>query len=171
MIVRRVKCDERFPLCRNCESTGRTCDGYEFLRSLGSMSLVRCPPSFPQLTFSNAKEGRAFSYFHQRVSIQLAGFHDDEFWLRLVIPIAATDSSVRNALIALAALHEDFVEDGSSCGRIENTFALSQYNKAIKRHIDDIREHVQSTCIELYLVPCLIFICIEVSFTSECEFL
>lgn len=130
------------------------------------MELVQCPASFPQLLFSNAKEGRAFAYFHQRVSIQLAGFHDDEFWLRLVVPIAASDSSVRNALIALSALHEDFVDGGSSCGRVENVFALRQYNKAIKQHLDDIGQHGQPFCIELYLVPCLIFICIEVSHRS-----
>lgn len=127
----------------------------------GSVAVVKSPPYLPQLVFLNAKEGRAFSYFHQRVSSQLSGFRDDEFWLRLVVPIATTDAGVRNALIALSSLHEDFVNGGVSYGHIENTFALQQYNKAIKKHLSDIGRCVQPCRIEEYLVPCLIFICIE----------
>jgi hypothetical protein len=33
--IRRVKCDEGKPNCQRCISTGRKCDGYEHLHTLG----------------------------------------------------------------------------------------------------------------------------------------
>jgi len=123
----------------------------------------------PSMSFQGTStERRAFAFFYQRTSTQLNGFDDHTFWEGTVLQVAHIDVGVRHALIALAYLHEDF-ENGAVHRKVENTSVLKHYNLAIRNHLNLVANHEQASAAEAYkyLIPCLIFIVIEV--LPSCE--
>jgi hypothetical protein len=78
--------------------------------------------------------------------------------------IACSESTVRHALVALAAWHESFQSDSPSKQESSQQFALRQYNLAIRQYLQHIETQGlhEPVCLERSLVPCLIFICIQV---------
>ncbi|KAK5376135.1 hypothetical protein LTR20_000547 [Exophiala xenobiotica] len=175
-VIRRVKCDEGKPSCQRCLSgPSRKCDGYVTATesipendSQGGLLLVRLP-EYPDISDD---ELRAFQFFHEHTLTQLPGFHSCEFWDVIVRQIAREDVAVRHALVALAALHENFAAKGDSSSKRRTPesehFALKQYNLAIHRHLQQIagatldNSDTKTLELERYLVSSLIFICIEI---------
>lgn len=76
--------------------------------------------------------------------------------------VAQTDDGVRHALVALASMHEHFGE-GELYGQVDNKFAIKHYNLAVRRHLNSIsRLNPDPDRALSYLIPCAMFICIEV---------
>ena len=79
-----------------------------------------------------------------------------------MLQIANQNDAVRHALIALAALDESNQADRDLVlNEVAGNFALKQYNSAIRRHLNQLNSSGDRPTIEA-LVPCLVFICIEV---------
>lgn len=109
-------------------------------------------------TSGSPSERRAVSFFRERTGPELSGLCDGDFWCKLVLQAAHADAGLRHAVVALAAVHEDF-EGGDLNGR-NATFALRQYNLAIGKHLEVLLASNGPTLDE-YLAPCIVFICIE----------
>ncbi|KAF2228485.1 hypothetical protein EV356DRAFT_457727 [Viridothelium virens] len=133
--IRRVKCDERKPICNRCESTERICDGYgpvpprksttNRLSSSKSATLpanatysktttsTREPPILQQISsiskiLMSLEEIRSFEYFRERTIPSLSGFFDSPFWNSYILRAVIHEPAVRHAVIALGSLHERF---------------------------------------------------------------
>jgi hypothetical protein len=130
-------------------SSGRKCDGYEYTEPI--------PPNLNTPISKNIKELRSFDFFQKRTSSQLAGLFQDELWATSVVQIACFEPGIRHAVFALASFHEHFMDPA---GSVDQAFALSQYNLAIKALLNPV--HKQTSPF-VHLFSCVIFICIEVS--------
>ncbi len=180
--IRRVKCDETKPSCNRCTSTGRKCDGYEFGRDQPSSSAaltVPCPPKLqatqPQLflpsslsvTFpGSAKERRIFHYFQIHTIPAFAGASELDFWKNLVLKVGHQEPVVRNAIVALGALHEDYQKRNGRYSQDMNTDAsyqeaLSLYGKALHQLNARLYEGTRTTA-TLALISSILFTCFEV---------
>ncbi|KAF2636826.1 hypothetical protein P280DRAFT_459141 [Massarina eburnea CBS 473.64] len=137
--IRKVKCDQTRPACIKCTSTGRECEGYPLVtattpNSVAHMLLPRTLSPFPG---TNPLEERSFSYFKTRTIPQFSAPYGSDFWSRLVLQVGDREPSVRHALVALGALHEDFEAQAlmNSVKRSESVslrrFAGIYYSKAL----------------------------------------
>ncbi|KAH6691184.1 hypothetical protein BKA61DRAFT_742571 [Leptodontidium sp. MPI-SDFR-AT-0119] len=126
--IRRVKCDESRPSCKNCCSTGRKCDGY------GIWNTVTIPASttrettptvitiYPQsrgdipLGTSNInvfltlpklsdEEKMCFDYFRSTTITKIPGVFYSHFWHKLVLQACVSEPAVLHAVIALGSAH------------------------------------------------------------------
>ncbi|PWY71046.1 hypothetical protein BO94DRAFT_526300 [Aspergillus sclerotioniger CBS 115572] len=137
--TRRIKCDESPGSCKNCTSTGRTCDGYDFTR-LPRVGRLRNSPEFQlrvNLPGMSTDERRCFTYFQTHTVPRMVGFYDSELWQRLVLQMCQAETAVCHAVVALGALHEDSEARGMPLQKVDlghnnhHRFALEQYSKAI----------------------------------------
>lgn len=180
--IRRVKCDETKPSCYRCTSTGRKCDGYEYTRDQPSSSTaltVPCPPKDPptqsqlllpsslSVTFpGSAKERRIFHYFQVRTIPAFAGSSELDFWKDLVLKVGQQEPVVRNAIVALGTLHEDYQNRNGRFSPDMNTDpshreALALYGKALRQLNDRLGERDRKSA-KLALISSILFTCFEV---------
>ena len=80
--IRRVKCDEGEPSCRQCLPGRRICDGYP-AKSQNSIFLIP-PPLSPPL-FNIEQEHRCFDFFRHRTAPRLSGSFESPFWNQLLL--------------------------------------------------------------------------------------
>lgn len=170
---RRVKCDEAWPVCVRCLSTGRVCDGYgvwggggnaygsservapsSSLSSRSSGCHAQLPHSLPPSlspipALGGPNESLAFEYFWHRTTIKLIGIFESFFWKTLVLQASSSEPTVLHAVTAAGAAH-----------RRQENLALKEYNKAIVHLGRNLRGQDKQT-LRLALMACLIFICIE----------
>ena len=191
--IRKVKCDEGKPKCHRCESTGRKCDGYgplfrnkspaersPLLTESSSHSNVsssptpefRAPtsliPATPSINgnLGSLDESRSLEYFRLRTIPQLSGFLESKFWSYYVLQMAASEPTIRHAVVAIGSLHERF-ETGdssilrSSLDKLEGGFALQQYLQAIGRLIGPLSKQSQQS-LDVALTACVLFTCFDV---------
>lgn len=80
-----------------------------------------------------------------------------DFWRRLVLPTAHSDTSVKHAVVALGMAHRVFME----CSGTESLHGLmlQQYNAAIRHLMDSSSGDTAGT--RQTLICCLIFFCLE----------
>lgn len=158
-----MKCDETRPSCVRCTSTRRVCDGYDHQSphsphsDVGSVTIA-LGPSFDIDASPQAK--RSFSFFVQRTCRQLAGFFGSYFWETLVLQAAHHESAVQHAAVAIGALHE-LVEQQSAMTNANRTFALEQYNLAIKSLLVPLCQNGERG-VDVCLMACILFACFEV---------
>ncbi|CRG90063.1 Autophagy-related protein 2 [Talaromyces islandicus] len=127
--ARKVKCDEKRPVCDRCISTGRTCEGYGVWGSGGNYYGTRQPftskkslpastnfdsrckhlflPDMDSIKFLRSKatkdESSCFEFYYLRTMLKIPGFFNSGFWDRIVLQISSTEPAVFHATIALAA--------------------------------------------------------------------
>ncbi len=176
--IRRIKCDETKPECNRCTSTGRKCDGY-VIKPRKKRSDCQSLNKVPSLTTDiGPVELRSLGFFHHKTAPSLSSYFDAEFWTRLVFQMSYVEPSVRHAMIALGALHEErergvklipimpqVIHPGNSVDvslgahdKNGTEFALAQYNKAIallSKRMD------AGSAIEVALLACILFVCVE----------
>ncbi|KIN03138.1 hypothetical protein OIDMADRAFT_97438, partial [Oidiodendron maius Zn] len=137
--VRRIKCDESRPSCQRCLMTGRKCDGYSSDITISSQTPNNSTDLIQRIsvhTPGNAEEKRGFDFYLRNTAAELSGYYDSLFWEKLILAASAQKPSLRHAVIALGALHEDFsrkrlVSSTLSAEEQESQFALNQYAKAM----------------------------------------
>lgn len=112
--------------------------------------------------FESRSEHRAFAFFQHRTSQHLSGLVESEIWSCILLQVARADPSIRHAIIALASVHEEYEQTGEAHVR-PSEFALRQYNRAIRCHIERAKTSLamKATDLESYLAACVVFICIE----------
>ncbi|KFY34530.1 hypothetical protein V494_06693 [Pseudogymnoascus sp. VKM F-4513 (FW-928)] len=162
--IRRVKCDESKPTCHRCTSTGRKCDGYvsdvthSNPRDQQSAAIIH---RVLMLTPGTTQEKRGFQYFITNTARELTGYYSSSFWEYLILQASTTEPSLRHAVIAIAALHEEFTN--RSLGEVspsrECTFAINQYMKSISH----LRRSLSSGKLPplTTLMSCLLFVCFD----------
>ncbi|KAI0844246.1 hypothetical protein F5Y00DRAFT_274396 [Daldinia vernicosa] len=151
--IRKVKCDEGKPHCQRCISTGRKCDGYVQATTSSDLTWHRPRHLFPGV--DNVEERRALQFFCQAAGPSLSGPMDPYFWTHLVMQFCNFEPAVRHSVVAISSLYERMKTRSQSAQRpVDNRFALSHYNSAI-------RELKSMNNEPLVLLVCILFVCIE----------
>lgn len=144
---RKVKCDEVWPVCHRCESTGRACDGYgiwgggsqsssqsqtqskSHLQYQASNELARqrsypasdgagsSPPKCVQLIPFRQGELECFEWFMHRSCKKLPGVFHSSSWTTVLFQASTTQSAVRHAILALGSAHKEEVRGDGYLGR------------------------------------------------------
>ncbi|TGO68808.1 hypothetical protein BELL_0806g00010 [Botrytis elliptica] len=174
--ARRVKCDETKPQCLRCQKFGRTCDGYAHeIRSRGNMTPIQ--PRIPMADIytpsislaATEQEGRYFQYFCDRTAYQLPGFFDPTFWNHIILRESHNVTSIRHAVIAIAALNKAIEEAPGphlkvnviqDINKKHLEFAVIQHLKAIQA----LNQYISTSNgpqLRTALMACLLFVCFE----------
>jgi hypothetical protein len=165
--IRRIKCDEAEPSCKQCLRGRRICDGYPAKRQLTphqpsqDSPLAITPPLSPTL-FDIAQEHRCFKFFRHYTIPRLSGSFGSPFWNQLLLQATHHEPAIRYAAVALGSLHEHFELGNSSSSEHEKAFALQQYVKAIGFITIPLREKGKQPA-DVALMTCVLFVCFEVS--------
>jgi hypothetical protein len=166
--VRRIKCDEAKPSCQRCSTTGRKCDGYSSDITISSQTPKNSTDLIQRIFVhipGNAEEKRGFDFFLRNTAAELSGYHDSSFWEKLILAASAEKPSLRHAVIALGALHEDFsrkrlvLPSTPSAEDQKTQFARNQYAKAIgtlRRSLSSGKEEPLTA-----LMSCILFVCFD----------
>ncbi|KAJ4328862.1 hypothetical protein N0V84_000650 [Fusarium piperis] len=153
LVVRKVKCDEGRPACKRCTSTGRKCDGYR----------AEAPNSEVVLTvvgsvYALAPQARSLQFFTEKTLAGLQTFFPDHLWNTKILQVAQSTECIRNAVIALASFHEQYLKL-TSAEQPDPKFGLGHYNLAIRQLVSS---NEASSPPHIPILSCLIFVCIEV---------
>jgi len=147
--------------------TGRKCDGYSSDITISSQISKNSTDLIQRISVhipGNAEEKRGFDFFLQNTAAELSGYYDSLFWEKLILAASAQKPSLRHAVIALGALHEDFsrkrlVPSTSSAEDQKIQFALNQYAKAmgaLRRSLSSGKEEPLTA-----LMSCILFVCFD----------
>ncbi|KAH7243084.1 hypothetical protein B0J15DRAFT_501848 [Fusarium solani] len=153
-VLRKVKCDEARPACKRCTSTGRKCDGYR----ADSSNCVTLPASVGSI-YALTPQARSLQFFTEKTLAGLQTFFPDDLWNTKILQVAQSTECIRNAIIALASFHEQYLKLTSS-QQPGSKFGLGHYNLAIRQSISSSNE--VSSPPHIPILSCLIFVCIEV---------
>lgn len=133
---------------------------------ISSQKFTNCMNLIQQISVhipGNAEEKRGFDFFLRNTAAELSGYYDSSFWGNLVLAASTQKPSLRHAVIALGALHEDFSRKGlHSVPSLENQnrqLALNQYSKAIaalRRSLSHGKEEPLTA-----LMSCILFVCFD----------
>ncbi|KAI1370505.1 hypothetical protein F4677DRAFT_438228 [Hypoxylon crocopeplum] len=174
--TRRVKCDEGWPVCCRCLSTGRVCEGYGIWggggnrygrRSTGpdtsrSLKLFYAP----QLVNGISKdESRYLEWFTYRTAMKLPGAFRFAFWDTLLFQAISSEPAILHAVLALSSAHrrDKIGVDSSATGRApdeQEQFTLKHYSRAI-RHLQPHFSTKEPSSIRVTLIACLMFVMME----------
>ena len=183
--VRKVKCDEEWPSCRRCQSTGRICDGYgvwgggdnsyapphdlatkdrvnesKCLSVCTQASLVK-PLQVMSLTGS---EQGCFEWYMCRSAVKLPGAFISASWTMLLCQASTTEPAIRHAVLALASAHREEVCGASSraseCNDEQALFTVRQYSKAITCLQPCFADN-RRTSVRITLMTCALFVYME----------
>jgi hypothetical protein len=183
--ARKVKCDERFPACNRCVSTGRVCDGYGIWGGGGNSYAERyakskSPPEECSSTLtvpvvhqistrpglSNARERAYLDWFTGQTSTRLPGVFGSGFWDTLVLQASVTEPAILHAVLALSCAHRSTSIAGvqspsqSDAPDKQEQFCLRQYSSAIS----GLKPHFTSSSkasLRVALIACIVFTSLE----------
>ncbi|KAL6406782.1 C6 zinc finger domain protein [Ilyonectria robusta] len=151
--IRKVKCDERKPICERCTSGHRKCDGYAPPTIYTALAIYRPRQALPGI--HAASERRALQFFRETAGPFLSGATDPQFWMRLVMQFSCYEPAVRHSVVAISALYEQFNAEAEGDVRLrDNPLALRHYNAAI-------HELKTMDSPAVVLLVCILFTCIE----------
>ncbi|KAK8879674.1 C6 zinc finger domain protein [Apiospora arundinis] len=165
--TRKVKCDEAKPHCARCQNSGRACDGYA-APPLGSYSWLRLLRARPSTIPSNREgqhnsmEMRSLDYFRCVVAPALSGPMHAYFWTSPIQQLSVQDVSIRQAVLAISLLYENFDSQAQSDSPCQDTMrrqecaALTYYNKTLRQVATS-----QGLDITVVLFLAILFTCIE----------
>lgn len=158
---RRVKCDERKPICNRCVKAGRQCGGYAPPppkdRNVAGQPLVIISYVAPDCSISflpgvGTREKRSLEFFKQHTLLETFATPD---WPEHLLRTSYYEDAIRHAIVALGALHEHY----STTSQMDEDFAMQQYSKAMKQIMKlDMK---RNTSIDIALISCIIFACFE----------
>lgn len=136
--IRRIRCDETKPVCLKCSSTGRKCDGYGDnapATTTNHANKSQLANALSTHVTGSKAERRGFDFFLSRTATEMSGYYEQSFWGRLLLAAATQHDSIRHAVIAISALHEDFTQalskSSSSSPSQPANFASKQYTKSV----------------------------------------
>lgn len=146
--IRRIKCDEQWPRCKRCTSSGRVCNGFERdtnnqsnQKKLNNPKRLLClQPSFvlaPRSVVENLEERQMISFFHTNTTSSIGNIFDLEFWVSDLSLATHAYPSVWHACLALGALHKLYIIAADSRARYQTAkehhykFSLKHYGAAM----------------------------------------
>ncbi|KAF9895257.1 hypothetical protein FE257_000159 [Aspergillus nanangensis] len=165
--IRKVKCDESFPSCRRCLSTGRKCDGYGIwgggatTTSSTQDSIVVFQPGYRPGLVTSKQEGDCFQWFTSRSVIKLPGTFSSEFWSTLLLQASQSEPAVLHAVLALSSAHRRGILVDNQLGTEgEAEFTSQNYIKSI-RHLQPHFQTKDRTAFRVALIVCVVFVSLE----------
>ncbi|KAH8799861.1 hypothetical protein F5884DRAFT_742358 [Xylogone sp. PMI_703] len=176
--IRKIKCDETYPACRRCVTTGRTCDGYGILGrgnpfyahrqlpsgSIGSVGHLQHLRVFPLAR--TTEEQQNLEWFIYRTSKKIPGASFLALWDPLLYSACLSEPVVLHAVLSLSSIHRREVYESDYGRRACNTpdkqewFTLQHYNKAI-RHLQPPFAIRDKASARVALMACFVFVCLE----------
>lgn len=165
-----MKCDEQKPKCNQCIRSGRKCDGYRdsSQRELQEQIKKDIPRQSWQINSDQrlvlvpgSREERQYVHvFCTQATHALSGFFPSDFWTRFLPQLSHRYPAIRHAVSAVGAVYGNQLLPADSDPAEVEQFTLQQYNKAIQSFIGQMNTP-QTVDIDLVLVTCLLFICLE----------
>jgi hypothetical protein len=164
-----VKCDEARPLCHRCVRGGWACGGYTHTIpkvELSSKELIFVNYAAEPLSRINLqpdlnwKERRALSFFQNWTSLELGGPFSSDLWTTFVLRMASSESAVRSAVIALASMHQSFLNLDIPAYNELHDFAMQNYCRSIRKVIG-LNERLAQHASVIALVTSVLFAAIE----------
>lgn len=111
----------------------------------------------------NSQEKRGFQYFVTETGGDLSGYFTSSFWSHLVLQVCVAEPSLRHAVVAIGALHEEFAHNRLSyqmeMQSKKQLFAISQYTKAIGHLRKSLASGNQAPLTAL--MSCILFACFD----------
>lgn len=172
---RRVKCGEERPYCQRCIKAGRRCEGYRLLVVDETPSVFNRKTNHLHLNSSNTllsafrateHEWQAYGLYTHKIASLLAGAFNADLWTNLVLQLAHTDDTVRNAIFALGHLfrHSNDADNPhiSTCSCTHCLQALRSYNKSISSFSKHLGQYRSPTSVNVALASCALFISFEI---------
>ncbi|KAL5344874.1 hypothetical protein ACLOAV_010271 [Pseudogymnoascus australis] len=162
--VRKVKCDERHPVCGRCASTGRVCQWLAPESSVIPQTSIERRRILP-LADAAYLERRSFDFFSSRTVRDLAGLFDSDLWEFSILQMSQSEKAPRHATIALSSLQEAEETYGmpiskDRAGDVRHRFAARHYSLAIHYLSEGMRAGAENVRLTT-LITCLVFIHIE----------
>jgi len=180
--IRRVRCDEARPDCKNCVSTGRTCDGYDsgtnvntnktLPRKLFPATMTLLPIAIARLpsnlAFSTTTEDQmSFQYFNHHIVSGLKLIFSNHAWITLSLQLASTEPCIYFAIAAcgsvgsarLARKHHCYFSPPSPVKEKRNLKQYCKATAALQKYID--LAACGKKTIEPVLLCCLLFVAYE----------
>lgn len=170
--IRRVKCDEGKPECHRCVRAGRQCEGYAVMfKSAPSLPVGHRfvhyyhaePPRMnsPEATELDMQARRALDFFHHQTAFQLDQPFAIDLWTKSLACIMQHEPAVKHGVIALATLHENFLQLPNADNYEERKIlALQHYGKSINAIVQLNAKDVDSVSATT-LITCLLYCLIE----------
>ncbi|KPI41383.1 uncharacterized protein AB675_9384 [Cyphellophora attinorum] len=117
---------------------------------------------------SGVGELRAFEYYVERVGGSIAEGMDHDFWRRILPQVSEHDDTVRNAMLAISALYEDPLTQGTAGHSSSQTLALSWYRRSVKRAITPTKtESDDEACrLEHSILTCMLYSIVETQYCN-----
>jgi hypothetical protein len=124
------------------------------------------------------KQHRSFAYYVDQVGPSIAGYVDNELWMQLLPQLSHADPSIRYALLTISSLYErswtEVTLDHGSGLSYQQRIALGRddsYHQAMKWYGQSLSAALKGDTsgvdLEMQLVGCLLFICVEVQQFNE----
>lgn len=168
--ARRVKCDEGHPRCLRCCKSGFKCE-YDVVQAIAPGStfviysadpLLLSPRDLPD---ADPRDLRAFNYFQSLTILEIGGPWSTDLFTNFLLPMSHLECSIRQAVVALGAFHEGYVEGGGSINVDANCatqrYGLLQYEAAVRSVMALRVSHHERNAIDVALVACVLFASIE----------
>ena len=173
--IRKIKCDQSYPLCENCTTTGRQCEGsaiqnfHLVLEDSAKLKRRKWPSPFtivqPGTALSDPREQRAFHFFLNQAAPTISGAFDTGFWTRLVPQVSHVEPAIQKALFTIGQLFDTPLQpiDANKVALRDlpsnQRRAYTWYGHAVNDLQHTISRGPQS--IAMALLSCLLFACIE----------
>lgn len=108
-----------------------------------------------------SREERQYVHvFCTQATHTLSGFFPSDFWTRFLPQLSHRYPTIRHAVSAVGAVYEKQLLPATSDSTNVEQFTLQQYNKAIQSILGQMSAP-QTVGIDLVLVTCLLFVCLE----------
>jgi hypothetical protein len=165
--IRHVKCDETYPACKKCTSTGRKCDGcaqpsaeWEVV-TVSSISPTSSPDRRPSPGRYDEKAEVCFAFFQHSTVNYLAGLLDHQ-WKGLLLRAAEQNDAIYYAAVAMGSMHKTVMSRqllGTDVD--EDLYAIKQYTQSLRILASrPDSNHVAS--VDVMLTACILFTGFEV---------
>ncbi|KAL4885674.1 hypothetical protein BJY04DRAFT_214463 [Aspergillus karnatakaensis] len=171
--IRKVKCDEHFPVCHRCLSTGRVCDGYGVWGGGGNLywrrqssntprDILEYPPLACISTLAaSTDELASFDWFKGRTIIKLPGSYLSDFWTKNLLQASHSEQAVWHAIMALSFTHRvGFVKTNSVPATKLEQSTLRHLIKAV-RHLSPHFTIKDKSSFRVVLIVCLVFVVLD----------
>ncbi|KAL2811485.1 hypothetical protein BJX63DRAFT_433334 [Aspergillus granulosus] len=170
--IRKVKCDESFPVCQRCLSTGRVCDGYGVWGGGGNNYGRRQSSRYPHrldysplacisTTVASTDERASFDWFKGRTITKIPGSYLSDFWTTILLQASQTDQAVWHAVLALSSTHRSgFVHAISGQRSKQEQSTLRHLIRAV-RHLEPHFSVQDRASCRVILIVCLVFVVLD----------
>ncbi|KAL4908724.1 hypothetical protein BDW74DRAFT_173956 [Aspergillus multicolor] len=173
--TRKVKCDETFPVCNRCLSTGRVCDGYGVWGGGGNQyggrqssdsppEMLDAPPPLVCISpaIASMDDKASFDWFRAKTIVKLPGSYLSDFWTKILLQAGHKEQAVWHAILALSTTHRvGLVETGSDPDETTRSNLEQTSIRHLIRAVRYLHPHFSATnkaSSRVVLIVCLVFV-------------